>query len=79
MVSNASANPQCTVQAQYYSEGTWSNLADPITLTDSSVYVTAWAAMPSGANGDHQVRLAISNSGTQTATVSLYSAMLQYK
>ena len=79
VVSNAAANPQCTVQAQYYSGGAWNNLGDPVTLTNSAVYAAGWTAMPSGGNGDHQVRLAISNSGTQTVTVSLRTAMLQFK
>lgn len=79
VVSSASANPLCTVQAQYYSGGAWANLGDPVTVTNSSIYVTAWTAIPSGANGDHAVRLAITNTGTQTVTVTLHSAMLQFK
>ncbi len=79
MISSASSCQTCTVSAQYYNGSTWADLTGSIALTSSMIYVTNWAALPSGANGDFQVRLAFTNTGTVQASVNLRSATLQFK
>lgn len=79
IISSSLAAPGCSVWAQYYNGTAWINLTSAITVTNSKLYASAWTALPSGANADRQVRLAISNSGTLTTTVGLRSAMLQFK
>jgi len=79
MISSSSSCLDCTVQAQYYSGTAWTNLTNSIAPTKSTAFVTAWTIIPSGANGDYPVRLAISHSGTTQVTVGLHSAMLQFK
>lgn len=78
-ISSSNSCSQCSVEAQYYNGTAWANLTNSITPTKSAIFVTAWTSLPSGANGDYAVRLAINNSGTIQATVGLHSAMLQFK
>lgn len=79
IISSSTAAPGCSVWAQYYNGTAWTNLTNAISVSDSKLHVTAWTTIPSGANADRQVRLAVSNSGTVTTTVGLRSAMLQFK
>jgi hypothetical protein len=75
MISSSSSCLDCTLQAQYYNGTAWTNLTNSIAPTKSTVFVTAWTIIPSGANGDYPVRLAISDSGTTQVTVGLHSAI----
>jgi hypothetical protein len=70
---------QCTVQAQFYQGGNWTNLTDSIAPANHSVTATAWAPLPSGANGDYPIRLVLANSTTSSFTVYVHSVMLQFK
>ena len=79
VVSSSVSNPNCTLLAQYYNGTSWVNLTNTVVLSGTSIHTTAWASLPSAANGDYQIRLAISNAGTSSATVGLRSAMLQFK
>jgi hypothetical protein len=79
VVSSSVSTPNCTVQAQYYDGKSWVNLTNTVVLSGASVHTTTWASLPSAANGDYQIRLAISNTGTSSASVGLRSAMLQFK
>lgn len=79
VVSSTTSTPNCTVQAQYYNGTSWASLTDAITLNSAAVHTTGWDTLPSAANGDFQIRLAITNSGTASASVGLRSATLQFK
>lgn len=79
VVSSTANTPNCTVRAQYYNGTSWVNLTDAITLSSATVYATAWDNIPSAANGDYQIRLAINNTGTISAAAGLRSATLQFK
>lgn len=69
----------CTVKAQYYNGSGWSDLTTTITPTSAAIFVTAWEALPTGANGDFQIRLAFVNSGSAQASVNLRTSTLQFK
>jgi hypothetical protein len=79
VVSSVTNTPSCTVQAQYYNGSSWTNLTDAITLSAATVHTTVWDTIPGAANGDYQIRLAINNTGTASASVGLRSATLQFK
>lgn len=79
VISSTANTPNCTVQAQYYNGTSWVNLTDAVTLNGATVHTTVWDSLPSAANGDYQIRLAINNTGTASATVGLRSATLQFK
>jgi len=79
VVSSTTTTANCTVQAQYYNGTSWANLTNTIAVTGATVLTTGWASIPSSANGDYQIRLAITNAGTTSANVGLRSAMLQFK
>jgi hypothetical protein len=79
VVSSTASTPNCTVQAQYYNGTSWVNLTDAIALNGATVHTSVWDTIPSAANGDYQIRLALGNTGTASATVGLRSATLQFK
>lgn len=79
VISSTASTPNCTVRAQYYNGTLWVNLTDAITLNTAALHTTVWDTLPSAANGDYQIRLAINNTGTTSSSAGLRSAMLQFK
>jgi hypothetical protein len=67
-------------QAQYTPNGTdWYALSDQVPLTAANgTYSSAWQGLPTGANGDHLVRIVVFNAGTG-AQVGLRQVHLQFK
>ena len=79
VVSNSASTPSCKVQAQYYDGTSWVNLTNTVVLSGAGVHTTTWASLPTTANGDYQIRLAISNTGTSSTSVALRTAVLQFR
>jgi hypothetical protein len=68
-------------QAQYTPDGTnWYPLSEEVPVTTpNGLYSSGWQGLPSGANGDHVVRIVVFNAGTNTAQVGLRRIHLQFK
>jgi len=68
-------------QAQYTSDGTnWYALSGEVPLTTSNgTYSSGWQGMPTGASGDHLVRIIVFNAASKTAQVGLRQLHLQFK
>jgi hypothetical protein len=68
-------------EAEYTPDGTnWYALSGRVPVTTPfGLYTSGWQGMPTGANGDHVVRIVTFNSATVTTQVSLYQLHLQFK
>jgi len=68
-------------QAQYTPDGTdWYALSDQVPVTTpNGTYSSPWQGLPTGANGDHLVRIVVFNAGTGAAQVGLRQVHLQFK
>ena len=69
------------VQVQCTTNGSdWYALSDPIPMAvPSSIYASPWQGLPTGTNGDYQVRVIVFNAGTLAAPSGLHQVHLQFK
>lgn len=68
-------------EAQYTVDGSnWYSLSErmPVT-TPNGTFSTNWQGMPTGANSDYLVRIAIFNAGSSTAQLAIHQVHLQFK
>jgi len=68
-------------QAQYSPDGmNWYGLSGELPVTTANgAYSSGWLGMPTGANGDYEVRIVVYNAGTSPARVALRQLHLQFK
>jgi hypothetical protein len=68
-------------QAEYTPDGTnWFALSGKVPLTTPfGIYSSGWQGLPTGANGDYEVRMVTFNSGGAVNQVSVYQLHLQFK
>lgn len=78
----SSLSPGSYAIAQYSTDlgQTWNNLSPQVTAsTGEATLSSGWGPLPTGANGDYLVRLAVYNAGSATATIGLQNAHLQFR
>jgi hypothetical protein len=68
-------------QAEYTPDGTnWFPLSAELpVITPDGTFSSTWQGMPTGANGDHVVRIVVFNAATGPAQVGLRQSHLQFK
>jgi hypothetical protein len=68
-------------QAEYTPDGTnWYALSDQVPVTTANgISMSGWSGLPTGANGDHVVRIVVLNAGTIAAQIGLRQLHLQFK
>jgi Collagen triple helix repeat (20 copies) len=68
-------------QAEYTPDGTnWYTLSGRVPVTmPNGIYSSDWQGLPTGANGDHMVRIVVFNAGSSPAQVALRQLHLQFK
>ena len=68
-------------QAEYTPDGTnWYPLSGDVPVTTpNGLYSSGWQGMPTGANGDHLVRMVVLNAGSVAAQIALRQLHLQFK
>ena len=68
-------------QAEYTPDGTtWYALSGEVPVTTpNGTYSSGWQGLPTGANGDYMVRIAVYNAGTIATQVALRQLHLQFK
>ena len=68
-------------RAEYTPDGTnWFALSGTVPVTAPyGIYTSGWQGLPTGANGDHVVRIVTFNAASRTTQCSLYQLHLQFK
>jgi hypothetical protein len=68
-------------RAEYTPDGTnWFALSGTVPVTAPyGIYTSGWQGLPTGANGDHVVRIVTLNAASRTTQCSLYQLHLQFK
>jgi hypothetical protein len=68
-------------QAQYTPDGTnWYPLSGQASVTThNGMYSSGWEGLPTGANGDHPVRIVVFNAGSNEAPLGLRQLHLQFR
>jgi hypothetical protein len=68
-------------RAEYSADGTnWYPLSGEVPVTTpSGTYSSGWQGLPTGANGDHMVRIVVFNTATTATQVGLRQLHLQFK